>query len=152
MAPLGSGVAEIVNSCIQAFMETKAYYYVCSKHLGLYGSCYRNAFFPADDPAAVVEKPWAAPTNERGLPHEWLRRCPLPVRVADGGPKTERSVTGLPPRDVPPRPDIGVDCTRDEIRGVWPGVVIGPRGVDSSVSVRRPRSSRVAGATIESSR
>ena len=54
MAPLGSGVAEIVNPCIQAFMETKDYYDVCSKHLGLYGSCYRNAFFPAEDPAAVL--------------------------------------------------------------------------------------------------
>ena len=68
MAPLGSGVAEIVNPCIQAFMETKDYYDVCSKHLGLYGSCYRNAFFPAEDPAAVVEKPWEAPTNEQSGP------------------------------------------------------------------------------------
>ena len=68
MAPLGSGVAEIVNPCIQAFMETKAYYDVCSKHLGLYGSCYRNAFFPAEDPAAVLEKPWEAPTNEQSGP------------------------------------------------------------------------------------
>ena len=64
----GSGVAEIVNPCIQKFMETKAYYDVCSKHLGLYGSCYRNAFFPAEDPAAVLEKPWEAPTNEQSGP------------------------------------------------------------------------------------
>ena len=68
MAPLGSGVAEIVNPCIQAFMETKRNYYdVCSKHLS---STARATATPSSRRRirCVVEKPWEAATNEQSGP------------------------------------------------------------------------------------
>lgn len=48
----GSGVAELMNPCIQAFMETKEYYDLCVKY-DIVDECYENAFFPAGE--AVVE-------------------------------------------------------------------------------------------------
>jgi len=44
MSQRGSGVAEILNPCIQDFLKTKEYYDLCLKH-DLVDSCYRNEFF-----------------------------------------------------------------------------------------------------------
>jgi len=57
----GSGLNEIINPCIEAFMETKAYYDVCETH-GLTSSCYRNTHFPAVESS---QQPWMLPTDEQ---------------------------------------------------------------------------------------
>jgi hypothetical protein len=56
----GSGLADVLNPCIQKFMKTKAYYDVCEKH-GMTATCYKNEFFPGADKKA---KPYMLPTNE----------------------------------------------------------------------------------------
>jgi len=55
-----SGLADLLNPCIQQFMQTKEYYDVCVKH-SLVQSCYRNAFFPK---TPSQPKPWLLPTKE----------------------------------------------------------------------------------------
>merc|ERR1712130_643141 len=48
ISPKGSGIANILNPCIDSFLKTKGYYDLCLKH-DLVDSCYRNEFFPAVD-------------------------------------------------------------------------------------------------------
>lgn len=60
----GSGLNAILNPCIEAFMQTRAYYEVCHNH-SLTSSCFRNAHFPA---ALTAETPWMLPTNEQSGP------------------------------------------------------------------------------------
>jgi len=56
----GSGLADMINPCIQKFMQTKEYYDVCVKH-GMDASCYKNSFFPTK---AAKVKPYMKPTNQ----------------------------------------------------------------------------------------
>jgi len=48
MSQRGSGVAALLNPCIQQFLKTKEYYDLCNK-ADLVDSCYRNEFFPDTD-------------------------------------------------------------------------------------------------------
>lgn len=57
----GSGLPEILNPCIQKFMQTQAYYDVCAKH-GFTKYCYPNEFFGEK---ADGDKPWMLKTNEQ---------------------------------------------------------------------------------------
>lgn len=56
----GSGLNEIVNPCIDKFLQTKEYYDICTKH-GLEDSCYKNSFFPASEEAHNI---WVKKTSE----------------------------------------------------------------------------------------
>lgn len=62
----GSGLPEFINPCLQKFMETKAYYDICTKH-GVENSCFPNKYFPD----ALIQgtrsdtNPWDKPTNEQ---------------------------------------------------------------------------------------
>ncbi len=67
MAPLGSGVASIVNPCIDQFLRTAEYERVCAKHSSLYHSCYQNAHFPAADDSSTP-KPWELGTAQQPGP------------------------------------------------------------------------------------
>jgi len=55
----GSGIADIVNPCLQAYMQTEEYHNVCVSH-GLEGSCYPNQFFANAD---VATPTWETATN-----------------------------------------------------------------------------------------
>uniref|UniRef100_A0A7S1PP33 Uncharacterized protein n=1 Tax=Alexandrium catenella TaxID=2925 RepID=A0A7S1PP33_ALECA len=56
----GSGLADVLNPCIQKHMATESYYNVCAKH-GLENDCYANQYFPGGIPA---QQPWEISTNE----------------------------------------------------------------------------------------
>jgi len=56
----GSGLAEIIDPCLEKFMQTEAYYNICDTH-GLASSCYPNNYFPDIDAST---SPWDLPTNE----------------------------------------------------------------------------------------
>mmetsp|Transcript_11306 Transcript_11306/g.21536 ORF Transcript_11306/g.21536 Transcript_11306/m.21536 type:complete len:398 (+) Transcript_11306:220-1413(+) len=43
----GSGLNEIINPCMERFMQTKEYYEICAKH-GVAVDCYPNTFFPKE--------------------------------------------------------------------------------------------------------
>eukprot|EP00241_Pyramimonas_parkeae_P005279 CAMPEP_0114252418 /NCGR_PEP_ID=MMETSP0058-20121206/15826_1 /TAXON_ID=36894 /ORGANISM="Pyramimonas parkeae, CCMP726" /LENGTH=358 /DNA_ID=CAMNT_0001366351 /DNA_START=185 /DNA_END=1261 /DNA_ORIENTATION=- len=43
----GSGLVDIINPCMNRFMQTEEYYKVCANH-GLAQDCYPNAFFPEE--------------------------------------------------------------------------------------------------------
>jgi len=58
----GSGLADIVNPCIQSFMETKDYYDLCTKH-GMTSSCYTNSHFPSSSSSSP--KPWELDTDHQ---------------------------------------------------------------------------------------
>jgi len=58
----GSGLNDILNPCIQKYMESAAYLDTCKKH-ALEASCYPNAHFPANPSNA--NKPWMKKTNEQ---------------------------------------------------------------------------------------
>lgn len=53
---------EILNPCIQKFMETEEYYKACEKHK-FTKYCYPNKFFPAKD--AGSDKPWMLTTDKQ---------------------------------------------------------------------------------------
>ena len=57
----GSGLADILNPCIQKYMETEAYHEVCKKH-GFLSSCYPNSFFTTAD---LTAKPYELPTDQQ---------------------------------------------------------------------------------------
>jgi hypothetical protein len=57
----GSGLASVLNPCIQKFMKTKEYYDVCVKH-EMEASCYRNEFFSAKE---NKPKPYMKPSDEQ---------------------------------------------------------------------------------------
>ena len=46
MSKIGTGVAAILNPCIEELIKTEDYYDICVKW-DLEGSCYQNSFFPA---------------------------------------------------------------------------------------------------------
>merc|ERR1719229_1180638 len=56
----GSGLADLLNPCIQKFLKTKEYYDLCIKH-DLVASCYVNEFFPSKE---EERKPYLQATNE----------------------------------------------------------------------------------------
>merc|ERR1719195_1740794 len=56
----GSGLASIINPCLQKLMQTKNYYEICQKH-GLTQYCYPNYYFPSDN---YVTNPWEKPTDQ----------------------------------------------------------------------------------------
>lgn len=58
----GSGLNEILNPCLQKYMETKAYFDVCKKH-SFEASCYPNTHFPGASTNA--DKLWMKKTNEQ---------------------------------------------------------------------------------------
>lgn len=60
MSKKGSGLKEIVDPCIEKFMQTEEYYNICKKH-NLEASCYVNSFFPT---AAEAVDPWMKKTSE----------------------------------------------------------------------------------------
>ena len=56
----GSGLANILNPCIEAFIKTKSYKDLCTKY-GLEGDCFQNEFF---DVKNEVKMPYSKPANE----------------------------------------------------------------------------------------
>lgn len=56
----GSGIAELLNPCIQVFMESREYYDLCVKY-EIVDECYENSHFPAGE--AAVE-PFNTETDE----------------------------------------------------------------------------------------
>lgn len=75
----GSGVKEIVDPCIEKFMQTKEYYELCQKH-GLTGSCYANSFFPGTQ---EEKKTWEKKTSELGDSTCSSGYCPCPAQAAN---------------------------------------------------------------------
>jgi hypothetical protein len=61
LAKKGSGIAEIVNPCIQSFMKTKEYKTICDKH-ELTESCYKNEYF--EDNVEKSDGPWSIETDK----------------------------------------------------------------------------------------
>jgi len=57
----GSGLNDIINPCLQKYMETEHYYATCQKH-SFEASCYPNAHFPS---VSATEKSWMKKTNEQ---------------------------------------------------------------------------------------
>jgi hypothetical protein len=57
----GSGLSDLLNPCIQKFLQTKWYYSLCCKH-GFQATCYKNQSFPQEDDK---KKPYMIPTNEQ---------------------------------------------------------------------------------------
>jgi hypothetical protein len=55
----GSGLANILNPCLQQYMQTQDYYNVCASH-GLENSCYQNSHFPTSNAATPT---WEVATN-----------------------------------------------------------------------------------------
>jgi len=62
ISKIGSGVPDILNPCIQKFIQTEAYYNACDKW-GLTEDCFRNDFFPENVTNATTGY-YSIPTNE----------------------------------------------------------------------------------------
>jgi hypothetical protein len=62
ISKLGAGVADILDPCIQAFLETKSYYELCEEY-DLTNDCFPNSFFP-DSGNVADSAPYNTPTNE----------------------------------------------------------------------------------------
>mmetsp|Transcript_103366 Transcript_103366/g.126296 ORF Transcript_103366/g.126296 Transcript_103366/m.126296 type:complete len:346 (-) Transcript_103366:122-1159(-) len=62
MSKKGSGLAKILNPCIDQFLTTKAYYDACVKH-GFTDSCFPNSHFPGGANAATPV--WELPTDQQ---------------------------------------------------------------------------------------
>ena len=56
----GSGLAETLNPCIKAYIETESYKNLCEKY-GLEADCFQNDFFDVPDEEM---KDYSKPTNE----------------------------------------------------------------------------------------
>ena len=63
MSKRGSGLKQILDPCITKFKDTKSYYDICRDN-GLDHSCYKNAFFPAQEEASYATPPYETKTNE----------------------------------------------------------------------------------------
>ena len=61
MSRKGSGLNDIINPCLQKFMDTKEYYDVCKKH-DLVEACYKNKNFP--DSSVSGTDYWNKKTSE----------------------------------------------------------------------------------------
>ena len=57
----GSGLADTVNPCIDAFLKTESYKELCDEY-GLQNDCFPNEFF--DETSEIEVKPYSLPTNE----------------------------------------------------------------------------------------
>jgi hypothetical protein len=57
----GAGVPDLINPCIEAYIETEQYYNICVKY-GLEGSCFKNDFFPEGGSGEL--NLWDIPSNE----------------------------------------------------------------------------------------
>jgi len=57
----GSGLADVLDPCIEAFLETESYYTICEKY-GLTSDCFVNDFFP--ESAASVTPTYNLKTSE----------------------------------------------------------------------------------------
>merc|ERR1711988_1956804 len=57
----GSGLNEILNPCLERYMQTQHYYEVCANHSSLLSSCYPNSYFPPSPPSPP--SPWMLSTN-----------------------------------------------------------------------------------------
>jgi hypothetical protein len=57
----GSGLAKLLNPCIQEFLGTKEYKEICYKH-HLVETCYKNKFFPGK---VGTPDPWMIPTSKQ---------------------------------------------------------------------------------------
>jgi len=76
----GSGLNDILNPCLQKYMETASYYDVCKKH-DFEASCYPNAHFPTVE---STSKPWAQKTNEHPAGGCSAGYCECSVGVTTG--------------------------------------------------------------------
>ena len=56
----GSGLADTLNPCIEAFIKTKSYKDLCTKY-DMEGACFQNEFFDKSDKEVM---PYSLPTNE----------------------------------------------------------------------------------------
>jgi len=64
MSKKGSGLNDILNPCLQAYMETESYHTICAKH-GFLSSCYPNSFFTvADSTPSAYELPTDQQTGD----------------------------------------------------------------------------------------
>lgn len=63
MTNKGSGLATVVNPCIQDFMRTQSYCDLCTKH-GM-TSCFANDFCPSSGATTTDEKPWEDKSSSR---------------------------------------------------------------------------------------
>jgi hypothetical protein len=61
MTKKGSGVAELLNPCLDQFMATEEYYKICQSY-DTVDSCYPNSFFPSSDDITVHDS--LKPTRE----------------------------------------------------------------------------------------
>lgn len=55
----GSGLASVLNPCLEKLMQTQTYYDICQKH-GLTSSCYPNSYFPSEN---FATNPWETSTD-----------------------------------------------------------------------------------------
>jgi len=55
----GSGLASVLNPCLDKLMQTQTYYDICQKH-GLTSSCYPNSYFPSSN---FATNPWETSTD-----------------------------------------------------------------------------------------
>merc|ERR1719433_23152 len=55
----GSGLASIIDPCLEKLMTTQTYYDICEKH-GFTSSCYPNSYFPNAD---FTKNPWEISTD-----------------------------------------------------------------------------------------
>eukprot|EP00435_Cladocopium_sp_Y103_P075793 s11_g65.t1 len=103
MSKKGSGLAEILNPCIDKFIVTKDYYDICVKH-GFDDSCFPNEFFPATEATDLV---WEKPTDELTTtcadPRRWLLPLPKCLRCASSTGST--SLVGQTDRLILPKAD-----------------------------------------------
>lgn len=62
MSKIGSGVADLVNPCLEKFLQTEDYYRLCAKY-GLVDTCFQNDFFPTN--GTTSERPASfTPTDQ----------------------------------------------------------------------------------------
>mmetsp|Transcript_7069 Transcript_7069/g.11524 ORF Transcript_7069/g.11524 Transcript_7069/m.11524 type:complete len:421 (+) Transcript_7069:58-1320(+) len=75
----GSGLKEILDPCIEKFLETKDYYDICVKH-GFVESCFKNDFFPSSGSSETLT--WELPTDQLTTKCE-DGYCPCPAETSD---------------------------------------------------------------------
>jgi len=60
ISKLGSGLKDILNPCIDRFLQTRMYYDICVNH-SLTADCFTNSHFPSAGPSTLSS--WVQPTN-----------------------------------------------------------------------------------------
>lgn len=76
ISKIGSGLPDILNPCISAFLPTEEYYKICEKY-NLTGDCYENEYFPCN--FAREEGLYNYPTNNLPTNDCTSGYCPCPV-------------------------------------------------------------------------